>query len=315
MVEGIFKHNLNTLKLKMKQVIIPQLWRLKSLPFWLLGIASGLTGVQLTLTWRADDADLFASSILFLFVTASQIKDKQKTLTFESGVIATLTGLFLIAIALLRSINRPTANFLALLPVLAGLGVALLASGFKGLRQYRQELIILAFLGLPRVVVPIVFDPTLLTAKFGTLILYYLGFQVYRDGFFIHLPTGSVEVYEGCSGIQGIVHLLSLSGLFLMMIPLGWLKRFVVVVAAVAIAFGVNGFRVALMAHLVAARDMKAFDYWHQGNGSLIFSVLAVIVFGGFCWLMMKLNERQTDEAETEWEWDEVGEEVEEAES
>jgi hypothetical protein len=27
-----------------------------------------------------------------------------------------------------------------------------------------------------------------------------------------------------------------------------------------------------------------AFDYWHTGQGSLVFSMIAVLLFGVFCW-------------------------------
>lgn len=286
-----------------------QFRHLKSSAFWLLGIAAGLAAIHLTLTWRMDNADLFGSSLLFFAVIGTSIKDRRGQLRLESGITSSLLSVLLIGLLLTRSMFRPSDTFLLLLPLLAGLAVALLASGFQGLAQYRREFILLAFLGGPKVFLPLVFDPTPLTAQFSTLVLWYLGFEVYRDGFMIHLPTGSVEVYSGCSGIDSITHLLSLSGLFLILVPVGLGLRILVPLVGMLIAFVVNGFRVALMAYLVAARQPEAFDYWHEGNGSLIFSMIAVFIFGVFCYLIMKWTEARSDDSSEE-DWDNESEDT-----
>ena len=49
-----------------------------------------------------------------------------------------------------------------------------------------------------------------------------------------------------------------------------------IAVVSFALFFLVNGVRVALMAVLVALSDGEAFEYWHLGDGSLIFSAIAV---------------------------------------
>jgi len=262
---------------------------------WLLAIASGLIAIHLTLSWRSDDADLFTSSLLFLGVVVSLIKDRWPNLKLHSSGLASGVGASLILLMLLRSAGLPSTTFLLLAPLVAGVGLGLLASGFSQLRQYGREMTVLAFLGLPRVILPILFDPTPWTAKFATLVLYYSGFQVVRDGLNIQLGTGAVEVYPGCSGIESMAHVLSLTGLFLVLVPLSWVQRWVALVAGVAIAFMVNGFRVALMAYLVAQDQMEAFHYWHEGTGSMIFSVIAVAIAGLVCFLLMRLNEWEDD--------------------
>jgi cyanoexosortase A len=259
--------------------------------FWLVAIAAGLAAIHLTLVWRADNVDLLGSSILFFAALASLLGDRQHTLRFDSSIPASVVGAMLIALVLLRSLVTPGEAFLLLAPLTAGLGLALLASGFRGLGQYRQELLLLFCLGAPKAFIPPLFDPTLWTAKFSTALLWYGGFEVVRDGVNIHLPTGSVEVYPGCSGIEGITYLLSLAGLFVVMFPLNWLRRGLAVVLAVWIAFAVNGVRVSLMAYLVASSQPEAFEYWHEGTGSLIFSMIAVLMFGGVCWLLLRWQE------------------------
>lgn len=270
----------------MKTIPSVQFRYLKEFQFWLIGIAAGMASIHLTLTWRADNVDLFGSSLLFFLAVASLLRERQEPLKLNSGVSASGIGMLLIAFVLLRSAVMPSEVFLLLSPLVAALGLALFASGFSGLGQYYKELMILFFLGVPQVVVPPLVDTTAMTAKFATLVLWYSGFKVSQDGLNIYLSSGAVEVYPGCSGIEGITYLLSLAGLFLVMFPMSWFKRVLTFSAAVTVAFIVNGIRVALMAHLVASSDMELFEYWHEGDGSLIFSTISVLLFGAFCWAL-----------------------------
>lgn len=212
--------------------------------------------------------------------------ERQIPLRCHSGIAASGLGILLIASVLLRSMVMPSNVFLLLSPFLAALGLALLASGFSGLGQYHKELTILFFLGVPPVLVPPLIDTTEITAKFAALVLWYSGFEVSRDGLNIYLGSGAVEVYPGCSGIEGITYLLSLSGLVAVMFPMSWYRRFLTFLAAVTTAFVVNGVRVALMARLIATSDMDVFHYWHEGNGSSIFSMISVLLFAACCWAL-----------------------------
>jgi len=64
-------------------------------------------------------------------------------------------------------------------------------------------------------------------------------------------------------------------------------KKILVLLVAVLVGFIVNGVRVALMAVLVALSQQDAFEYWHQGDGSLIFSMIGVLLFGLFCHFLL----------------------------
>jgi exosortase/archaeosortase family protein len=69
------------------------------------------------------------------------------------------------------------------------------------------------------------------------------------------------------------------------------LLKILVPIVAVSLAFIVNGIRVAVMAVLSASSNEKAFDYWHLGEGSLIFSLLSVLSFGLFCLFLLRQQE------------------------
>lgn len=84
--------------------------------------------------------------------------------------------------------------------------------------------------------------------------------------------------------------LLQLALLFLLMFPTRLRDKVLVPVAAVTLAFIVNGVRVALMAVLAAFSNQNTFEYWHSGGGSQIFSVISMLTFGLFCQLIMHQN-------------------------
>jgi cyanoexosortase A len=271
--------------------------RLKTSPFWLLTIGSGLMAIHLTLVWRADNPNTIGTSILFWSAVASLVWQRRDDLKLESGVFASLVGFLLIAVILIRSASIPLGgNFFDLIPVLSGLGLGLLASGFQGLKQYWTELVALFFIGAPRLLEPWIVDISPITAKFSAFILWYSGFEAKLNGVYISLPTGTVEVYPGCSGIETMIHLSGLALLFLLMFPTNWIQKIFVPIVALSIGFLVNGFRVMLLAILVAQNNTEAFEYWHHRDGSFVFSIIAVLLFGLFCWFLLQHNDHKPQE-------------------
>lgn len=261
--------------------------RLQEPKYWLLGIAAAIAALHLALIDRAGNSELFATSALFWITAGSLFWDRRQSLTLESGWAGSLLGTGLLAFFFLRSASLPGSDiFLKISPFFAVLGLCWLASGIKSLKQYWQELTVFGLLALNPVLENLLqlLDLSTLTAKAATFILWYLGFQIQRQGIFLHLPTGSVQVYEMCSGLQSIVQMINVAVLFLLMFPLKSLaQKITCIVVAIIIGFVVNAARVCLMANLVAQKT--SFEYWHTGNGSLIFSMISVALFGGFCWL------------------------------
>lgn len=253
--------------------------------YWLLGIAAGLIALHLTLTSRTENTDLFGTMLLFWGVVCFLIWERHESLNLESGVFGSCFGASLIALILLKSSSISGYDFfIRATPFLSGISLALLASGTKGLKQYWQELLILAYTAIPPGLIGVFVNVALLTAKFSAFILHYLGFEVVRKGVFLVLEKGSVEVYHGCSGVNAILQVLGLALVFLLMFPTTMGQKIVVPIIAVLIGFIVNAARVALMAVLVSLSQPEAFKYWHEGNGSVIFSMIAVFIFGLFCW-------------------------------
>lgn len=263
-----------------------------NIQFWLLGIATGLITIHLTLTSRANDASLLGTSALYWITVCSIIWQKRDALNLESRVFSNVCSLLIIAFVLVKSVSVSGYDpFLRLFPLISTFGVALLASGFKGLKQYWQELLILCFLVPSPGTLALLIDISTLTAKFANTILWYMGFEVYRKGVYIYFPTGGIEVYPGCSGIDTMLHLLGLAVIFLFMFPTKLTEKFILPIVAVLIAFLVNGVRVAILGIFAASANPQALEYWHKGDGSLIFSMIAVGILGLFCLFLLRKSE------------------------
>lgn len=261
----------------------------------LLGTGSGLLGIHLTLTYRIGGISFFAVSSLFWLAVVFSLWKQRHRLILDSSYLASSIGFVFVASVLLKSASKPTPNFLAVSPFLSALGLSLLASSLKRLTQYWRELTVLFFFGVPKVILCPVVDLSGVTASFAAFILWYAGFDARRQGFEVWLPHGGVEVYTGCSGFEGIFYLLGLAVLFLAIFPLESAKKNAIVpLVAIAIAFLTNALRIALMAIFADARDRTALDYWHIGEGSLIFSMIAVGLFGTFYYSLLRLENRNT---------------------
>lgn len=263
---------------------------LKESKFWLLSIAAGLIAIQLTINWKNGDINSWSTSLLFWVAICSVVWERRNTLGLQAGIVSSLLGTLVIAIVLIKS-TSPSGAFYYISPFVSALGLGLLASGFRGLKQYWQELLALFCLGVPHVTIPSLVDISKLTAMFAAFVLSHLGFAVSRQGVYISLVKGAVEVNPQCSGMQNILQLFAIAILFLVMFPLNWSKKILVPIIAICIGFTVNVFRVALMAILVAYSTQENFVYWHKGDGAQIFSLISALLFGLFCFLLLRLDE------------------------
>ena len=249
-------------------------------PFLLLVLGAAIIAIHLTLSFKTGGSDRQITSVLFWLTAAYLIWERQDKLEFQSGPVASLLGALLLSLLLLKSSGYCEESFLLGYPFIAGIALALIAAGFRGLRTYWPELVLLFFSGIPEVLLAKLTDPAPLTAHFASSILWYSGFAITQNGIYLQLPGGSVQVYSGCSGVVAMTQLLGMSVLFLMLLPLPWkwFQKLILPVAAVAIGFVVNALRVSLMAILVSQKQMEAFDYWHAGSGSLVFSVIGTFL-------------------------------------
>ncbi|HEY9693943.1 MAG TPA: cyanoexosortase A [Oculatellaceae cyanobacterium] len=263
---------------------------LNTYQFWLLTLAGGLIAINLSLQMKLTGDFIYLSFSLLLWgVVLSQLWKKRHTLNLSSGVFSTSMGLGLIAFILLRSLFTARVSLLfAFSPVLSALGLMWLASGFRGFKQYGQELLLIVVLSIPESLVSQLFDPSNLTANFATYILSHFGFKAYFQGINIVLNTGSVEVLQQCSGLVNMLLLWQLAMFFIVIFPTDLAKKIFVPVVGVVVGFIINAVRVAILTVLITNSQEEAFHYWHDGNGAQLFVLMSVVVFGVFCYFLVE---------------------------
>ena len=228
--------------------------------FLLLFIGTSLITLNLNLTQQFGRADYLTQSFLFWSATVYLVWQKKDKLHLKTDTFSILFACVLLALLLYKSLHLFSEDyFLQISPLISFLVWGLLASGIKGLKQYLAELFLLGFLAIPWSAIYI-FDISLVTAKFSAFILWIFGFEVTRQGVWIILPTGSVEVYNGCSGVQMSLQILGLSWIILAIASTNLQQKIWLPISAIAIGFLVNGARVALMTILVALSDTKGFE-------------------------------------------------------
>lgn len=291
----------------MKNSEINLVGMLKQPAAWLGAIAIGVMLVNLAVLWKVGDQAHLGMSVLFWLPVGSLIWEKRSDLNLKSDAISIFVGTLIIGWFLFTIASTPAKiagqldtydPLLRLMPFISGIAVALIASGIKKIQQYKSELTILFFSGIPKVIISdlMKIDISPITAKVSAFMLHYTGHELrLRENVFIDLPGGSIKVYGGCSGMESMTYLLGLSVVCLLMFPLERfnqrIHKILIVSFAVMTGFVVNAVRVALMAILAADSKPEAFDYWHEGDGSLIFGMIAVGIFGLFYMFLLKQDE------------------------
>ncbi len=264
-------------------------------PDWLLwGVFGALASFYFSLMVKASYSyDHISAIALGLSAILYRLWQRRGKLKFYPSFTAWWIGILLLFWVAFKCLVMPAEDtFLRILPAIAAFGFALVTSGWSGLRQYWLEgLILLFFLTttMPGVVSSELVHTAKLTAVLTSGLLWNLGFDAYHQGVTVYLPQASVEVNGPCSPTIPIVRLLEMTVFFLAIYPTTWLQRLLLPIAAAVIAIGVNSFRIAILAIVNAARNPQGFDFWHDGTGSNIFSIINVIVFWIFWELLTRL--------------------------
>lgn len=277
---------------------------LQNLKFWLLAIAAGLISTHLSMSWKLNgNLDQIIVSLLGWGAVLFLLSHKPIGANLESGPGSSVIGFLLIGWSLTRSISTHTRDdaLFEILPLASAIGFILLGSGNKGFKQYWQELLLIFILCIPTELI-IQSDKLIpvatLTATFSAILLWHLGFDVSSQGQIVTLPIGSINVTPVCGGLTSIIIPLQLAILFITTFPINRLKKVSALTVALGSAFIVNVFRVALLAVLVTKPE--AFNYWHYGDGSQIFTLISLLISGLFYYfLLQKENfERQASTEE-----------------
>ena len=172
-----------------------------------------------------------------------------------------------------------------LLPLLAGLALALLAAPLRRIASYGPFLLILALPLLMRGLSPLISTEklSLLTARITQALLLFCDLPAEVQGNVVRLPEGAVQIAGPCSGSDMVMQLIMVAVIFALAFPMRhrW-QNGVMFLVAPWLAVIANGFRIALLAAITASA-MPSKDWWfeffHESEGAQVFSGIAMLVF------------------------------------
>jgi cyanoexosortase A len=209
----------------------------------------------------------------------------------QPALAARFAGTVLLASSLLElAILRQYQTGHRLAPLAGGLGLLLLAGGFRWVRANGRALVLLCLplLHPPPVAVREILDTSRATAFLGALFLRLHGVAVERRGTLLLLPGSSLTVAGACSGINQIFELLALAVLASVILEVTPRRAAWLAASAVAVGLSVNALRIAFLAVLADRGEMRLFELWHQGPLSLLVSAAATAAWGGLSLLVFR---------------------------
>ncbi|WP_323355397.1 exosortase/archaeosortase family protein [Cyanobium gracile] len=183
----------------------------------------------------------------------------------------------------------------ALAPI-GGLSLGLMAEKPARLGRFRDPLLCLMLLPGFALLMRILPEApiSLLTARLSGIWLSILGLDVVVNSRSVLLPGGGVKVLGPCNGLDLMAQILCVGVIFLLAFPIrSWGSRCLLFLVAPLIGLLCNTFRIALLAIFAGNGHSKGswwFDFFHQSTGSLVFSGVAVLIFG---MVYMRLLERE----------------------
>lgn len=267
--------------------------------FWLFSSLISFSILYLNLIWKTTGSiDSLTTDGLFWGAILWLLWRKKQRLSYHSDPVSSFLGFCLIGIVLFKLVTLFwfESIIISLTPICFAVGLALIASGVRGLRQYWQELFFTLFLFFPSEALGYAIDNLIqikiLTAKFATYFLYYFGFQVVNQGvdillFLPNLGEFRASVNYSCTGMTMILLMLKLALLGVCFYPTSRTKTIFIPSLSIGLGFILGVIRVCILTLVLPNRDR--FDYWHGYQGAQIFSTVGIMIFAGVCyWLLLQ---------------------------
>jgi cyanoexosortase A len=246
-----------------------------------------LASIHLALDLYLGKQSHFLMSLLVWSSVFSLLWDRRSQFSPCSGEVSTFVGFATLSALLVASVTHPGEKIIGFFPFIAFSSWALIFVDLAKLSSYLKEFSILSVFGLPKLVPETAFGLAPLTAKFSAFMLHYVVSYPVKlvNDIHIQVPNGGVEVVPACSGISLILHMLSISVIFLCLFPAQKRHFILLPLIAATLGFVLNSVRVAVLAALSRPEWSNHFEYWHSANGASIFVLIALMLYSGmwFC--------------------------------
>ncbi len=248
-----------------------------------------------------DATALLVFSVLCWWGALTCMEDRLESLRPRPSLPGMVVGFAILTWCLVRSsmiLDRDSVIY-ALAP-LEAISLALLCTPMRRIREFWHQIFILALVPLS-LIGQHVYPERMLsvgTASMASMLLALLGFDVSTNERVITISgQASVSVMERCSGYEQIAQVLSIAIIFLLAFPLrSFRNKLTILLIAPVIAIISNTFRVALLNLIIYiqllnnSQDDWWFDFFHEGEGSLVFSGIAVCAFS---WFYLKVLDKE----------------------
>jgi exosortase len=222
--------------------------------------------------------------MLVPFISLYFIWQKKEELKLAEFSNSSAGLLILIASVLMYLVSYAGGVFFVqrLMIVLSLIGLVLYIFGTEIFRIVRFPLLFLFFMvPIPESLVNMVSFPlqtyaTIISSK----IIQVFGIPVYREGHMLYFTQTQLEVAEACSGIRSVSALLMLSVIFMHLCGNGRIRKGVIIISSVIIAFIANIIRVSgtgILAHFFGESVAKGF--LHEFSGMAVFAVGFAMMF------------------------------------
>jgi cyanoexosortase A len=259
-----------------------------------------LAGLQATLSVWVVQATQQDQGITLLAVViwggaAICIEDQLEHFQVRPSRASFLAGITLLAYATWRSclvLDLDSAVYV--LPLIQGMGLALLARPVRELFSFRQALIVLSLFPLQFLAFKLLPEYLLsvTTGTFAQALLWIVGVNASSSGRMLVAGAQGVSIEPSCSGAGQIAQLAVIAIVFCMAYPIRSVRgKTLFLLFAPLLGYFVNVVRIGLLALIVGStmpyKD-QLFDFFHDEWGGLVFSGIATVILGQIYMMMVE---------------------------
>ena len=286
---GPLNRRLDALRLRLPAVLQP--W-LPTIPpptvrnLWLL-LALLVATQNLAVFHTSQSANVTVLAVMIWGGALICIEDQLDDFKPSPGLIGLVLGTILLLWVLARTaVILYWDGLLYALAPLGGLALTLLCQRLRDLGRFRDPLLCLMLLPSFALLMRVLPEAPLshLTARGAGFWLSILGLDVVVKGRSVMLPGGGVQVLAACNGLDMMAQILCVGLIFMLAFRIrSWLSRLLLFVLAPVIGLVCNTIRIALLTGCASVGQGKGtplFTFFHDETGSLIFSGVAVFVYG-----------------------------------
>ena len=287
MSTNLTKMDLSSIPIKLKSFCLRYVPPLTARNLWLF-IASAVATQNIVVFYTSQNESMAVFAVLIWGGAVICMEDLiEKVHPQPNPAIAILASIILLFVLLRTSLILHADGVLFLLAPLAAVALVLLIEKPQSIFKFRDSLLCMLLFpanALLNRVIP-EYPMSLLTARLSAFWLSILGLDPLVSGREVLLEGGGVTVLGACNGLDMISQVMCISFIFLLAFRLRSLtSRFLIILLAPLVGLFSNTLRIALLTIFSANGSGKGYGFWfdffHKDTGSLIFSGLAVFIFG-----------------------------------